>query len=154
MLDRMLAFLQGHDMPGQRPPEPDLKASVAALLVEAAQMDATFGAEERACIEDLLAEKFELAPEDVASTLKVAEETVASSTQNFPFTHRINQMLDASQKSQVIEMLWQIAYADGVLDPDEDAMIRQIAGLIYVTDRERAVARQRALARLGRDDEA
>ena len=47
----------------------------------------------------------------------------------------------------VIEMLWDVAYADGVLDPEEDLLIRRIAGLIYVDDRERVMARQRVLAR-------
>ena len=46
-------------------------------------------------------------------------------------------------------MLWEVAYADGVLDPEEDAMIRKIAGLIYVEDRDRMLARQRVLARRG-----
>ena len=42
-------------------------------------------------------------------------------------------------------MLWKVAYADGVLDPHEDALLRQIAGLIHVSDRDRGLARQRAL---------
>ena len=42
-----------------------------------------------------------------------------------------------------------MAYADGVLDPEEDLLIRRIAGLIYVTDRDRVLARQRVLARRG-----
>jgi uncharacterized tellurite resistance protein B-like protein len=42
-----------------------------------------------------------------------------------------------------------VAYADGVLDPEEDLLIRRIAGLIAVEDRERVLARQRVAARLG-----
>jgi uncharacterized tellurite resistance protein B-like protein len=45
-------------------------------------------------------------------------------------------------------MLWKVAYSDGVLDPYEDALLRQIAGLIHVPDRERGLARQRALEAL------
>jgi uncharacterized tellurite resistance protein B-like protein len=47
-------------------------------------------------------------------------------------------------------MLWDVAYADGVLDPEEDLLIRRISGLIHVTDRERVLARQEVLKRLGR----
>jgi uncharacterized tellurite resistance protein B-like protein len=43
-------------------------------------------------------------------------------------------------------MMWEVAYADGVLDPHEDALLRRIAGLIHVSDQERGLARQRALA--------
>ena len=45
-------------------------------------------------------------------------------------------------------MLWTVAYADGVLDPEEDMLVRQIAGLIHVPDKERGLGRQRALAKL------
>jgi uncharacterized tellurite resistance protein B-like protein len=52
----------------------------------------------------------------------------------------------------LIEMLWDVAYADGVLDPEEDLLIRRIAGLIYVGDRDRVLARQRVLARRQQQD--
>jgi uncharacterized tellurite resistance protein B-like protein len=49
-------------------------------------------------------------------------------------------------------MLWEVAYADGVLDEYEDSLLRRVGGLIYVPDRERGMARQRVLRRLGLDD--
>ncbi len=45
-------------------------------------------------------------------------------------------------------MLWEVAYADGVLDPQEDMLLRQIAGLIHVPDRDRGEARKRALEKV------
>ena len=48
-------------------------------------------------------------------------------------------------------MLWEVVYADGVLDPEEDLLVRRIAGLIYIEDRERIYARQRVLSRLKRN---
>jgi uncharacterized tellurite resistance protein B-like protein len=45
-------------------------------------------------------------------------------------------------------MLWKVAYSDGILDPYEDMLLRQIAGLIHVSDQERGSARKRALDRL------
>jgi len=122
-----------------------LETAVAVLLVEAARMDSTFGMDERKVIETLLAQRFRLSAPEVAALLARAETTVADTTQYFPFTHHINQQMTEAEKSEVIEMLWRVAYADGELDPHEDALIRQIAGLIHVTDRERAFARQRAL---------
>ena len=46
-------------------------------------------------------------------------------------------------------MLWKVAYSDGVLDPLEDMLLRRIAGLIHVPDRDRGLARMRALEELG-----
>ena len=42
---------------------------------------------------------------------------------------------------------WDVAYADDTLHPDEDLLIRRIAGLVSVGDRDRVVARNRAQAR-------
>jgi uncharacterized tellurite resistance protein B-like protein len=36
-----------------------------------------------------------------------------------------------------------------VLDPEEDALLRRVAGLIYVSDADRVAARQRVVKRLG-----
>jgi uncharacterized tellurite resistance protein B-like protein len=44
-----------------------------------------------------------------------------------------------------------VAYSDGVLTSDEDTLIRRVAGLIYVPDRERGEAKRRVLERLERD---
>jgi uncharacterized tellurite resistance protein B-like protein len=46
-------------------------------------------------------------------------------------------------------MLWEVAYADGVLDADEDALIRRVAGLMFVSDQDRGFARRRVRERLG-----
>jgi uncharacterized tellurite resistance protein B-like protein len=45
--------------------------------------------------------------------------------------------------------LWEVAYADGALDPLEDSMLRQVGGLVDVSDHERGEARLRVLRRLG-----
>ena len=49
-------------------------------------------------------------------------------------------------------MLWEVAYADGVLHDYEANLMRRVGGLIYVTDRDRGDARRRVLERLGIED--
>ncbi|MEM1306630.1 MAG: TerB family tellurite resistance protein, partial [Pseudomonadota bacterium] len=44
----------------------------------------------------------------------------------------------------IIEMMWRVALADGEIDTHEDALLRQVAGLLHVPDRDRGLARQRA----------
>jgi uncharacterized tellurite resistance protein B-like protein len=51
----------------------------------------------------------------------------------------------------MIEMLWEVVYADGRLDDYEANLMRRIAGLIYVSDGESGSARKRVLDRLGLD---
>ena len=151
MIDRVLDFLSGRAVPALGRAETkgdDLELSVAALLIEAARMDNDFDEAERAAIERLLAEKFKLAPAEVHNLVEKAEQAVHNSSQMFPFTREICERITPDERAHIIEMLWKVAYADGVLDPYEDMLLRRIAGLIHVTDRDRGAARQRALEQL------
>ena len=49
----------------------------------------------------------------------------------------------------MIEMLWEVAFADGKADHYEKNLISRVAGLIFVSDKDRGEARKRVLARLG-----
>ncbi len=127
---------------------PSTREAVAILLVEAARMDDTFGPDERAMIAHLLAQKFALSAEECGKLLADSEALSARMTQLHPYTHAIFEQMPMAERIELIEMLWDVAYADGVLDPEEDSLIRRIAGLIYVTDRDRVLARKKVLDRL------
>ena len=150
MLDRIRRLLISPE--DAAPAHDDLQIAVAVLLVEAARMDDHFDDAERATIERMLAEKFHLSTEATRELLALAEKTAEASHQYYPFTRLTVERMDPKQRIELIEMLWEVAYADGVLDPEEDLLIRRVAGLIYVTDRDRVLARQRVLARLGQQD--
>ena len=72
------------------------------------------------------------------------------SNQLYPFTRLAVERMDPQQRIGLIEMLWEVAYADGVLDPEEDALLRRVAGLIYVSDADRVATRLRVTERLAR----
>jgi uncharacterized tellurite resistance protein B-like protein len=126
----------------------ELQTAVAVLLVEAARRDDTFDTVERTAIERLLAQKFALSPEATRQLLAQAEATADRTSQLHPFTRLAVERMDPQQRIRLIEMLWEVAYADGILDPEEDALVRRIAGLVYVSDSDRVAARQRVLQRL------
>jgi uncharacterized tellurite resistance protein B-like protein len=128
---------------------PDLRLAVAVLLLEAAHQDDTFDARERAVIEQLLTRQFGLAPSECAKLMAAGEARVSQMVQLHGHTSTIVAQMTPQERIQLIEMLWEVAYADGMLDPEEDLLIRRIAGLIYVTDRDRVLARQSVLTRLG-----
>ena len=147
MLNRLADFLVGRSMPaiGNHAAD-EMHLAVAALLIEAARMDSTFDAAERGSIEALLASKFDLDGQAVRQLIDDAQRKVENSTQYFPFTNAISKNMTIEQRTEIIEMMWSVAYSDGVLDPHEDMLLRQVAGLLHVPDRERGLARQRALA--------
>ena len=147
MFNKLISIFKGEATAA--PAKPDgLQLAVAALLVEAAWHDDVFEQAERDAIERVLCDHFAISAEE-AKTLTAAAETKGRAGQLFAFTSKVVKAWEESERIQLIEMLWEVAYADGVLDPYEDAMIRKVAGLVYVTDQERGFARKRVRERLG-----
>jgi uncharacterized tellurite resistance protein B-like protein len=149
MLDQIMDLLRGREGRLSAAGDAELRAAVAALLVAAAYMDDRFDSAERIVIERLLAERFGLSAAETRDVAAAAETAVAQSTQLFRFTDRIVREVGIEDRARIVEMLWEVAYADGVLDSLEDSLLRRVAGLIHVPDQERGLARQRALQRLG-----
>ena len=65
----------------------------------------------------------------------------------------INDHYDHADRLAVMEMLWEVVYADGRLHAYEANLIRRVGGLLHITDRERGEARKRVLARVGQGAE-
>lgn len=141
-----------HLMRMLKAPEPqrksDLRLSVAVLLLEAARQDDRFDARERAVIAQLLSRKFDLSPGECDALLAEGEARAAQMVQLHGHTSDVFEQMPPDERVHLVEMLWEVAYADGELDPEEDLLIRRVAGLIYITDRERVLARQRVVARM------
>lgn len=149
MLNRLYTALRGEPAGPGKLKRDDLQIAVGALLVEAATRDDVFGAEERKAIEALLASRFDLSAAETAELLQDAEKAKHGSLELFGFVRKVMKETDEVERIEVIEMLWDVAYADGVLDAHEDAMIRKVAGLLYVSDYERGAARRRVRERRG-----
>jgi uncharacterized tellurite resistance protein B-like protein len=150
MIDRISALV--HRLSSAKSGRPssgeELRLAVAALLVEAACMDRQFDAAERQTITRLLRQRFGLADDEVASLVARAEQAVAETSQLFPFTYTVATRFSAPERIELIEMLWEVVYADGQLDDFEANLLRRVGGLIYVTDKDSGAARLRVLARL------
>ena len=142
-----LSSLLRDDAPKARPD--DLPLAVGALLVVAATRDDVFDAAEEIAIERILRERFDLTEAQTKTLLAAAATKASESLELFGFVRRIMQEMDDAERVKIVEMLWEVAYADGVLDAHEDALIRRVAGLIYVSDYERGAARRRVREKLG-----
>jgi uncharacterized tellurite resistance protein B-like protein len=146
MFNQILSLLSGETPASTRPDQ--LQVAVAALMVHVASMDDTFDEAERLVIERLLGERFGLSPASATALLSVAEARAEESSQLYPFIRLAVERLNERGRVQLIEMLWEVAYADGVLHPDEDALLRRVAGLLYVSDYDRGEARKRIMRRI------
>ncbi len=153
MIDRIKALVLGSGDAADQGDSADADATqvaAVALLIEAAVMDGDFDADERQTIARLLADRFGLDGAAIEDLIRAGEDAVAHSHQLFAFTRVVKQDFDFDERVGMIEMLWEVAYADGALHDYEANLVRRVAGLIHVADRDSGSARKRVLARLER----
>jgi uncharacterized tellurite resistance protein B-like protein len=148
---RFLAILFGDDTApgGTAGGQDDVHVAAAALMVEAARLDGSFSDLERDRIHKLLVERFAMTPWLAAELLARAERAATGSVAWQGFTQAIKDGLAPEERIGVIEMLWEVVYADGQLHDYEASLLRRVTGLLYVGDRESGEARLRVLTRLG-----
>lgn len=123
--------------------------AAAALMVEAARLDDEFDDDERIRIEDLLQNQFSLTAAEAGDLLSAGEQASNDSIEWQGFTRAIKDGFEPEERIALIEMLWEVAYADGELHDYEASLIRRITGLLYVSDRDSGEARKRVRTRLG-----
>ena len=126
-------------------------AATAALLIETAVMDGGFDADERATIGRLLIERFGISENGVETLMVETEQAVAKSVELFSFTRVLRSDYDHADRVKMIEMMWEVAYADGVIHDYEANLIRRATGLLHVSDRESGEARKRVLEQLDKE---
>lgn len=148
MLTAIRSFLLGRPEKLQQRRD-DLQLAVVALLIRAATSDAEFSEAERETIRRIAAESFGLEPEKVTELVAAAEGEEAETLDLHRWAQAIKSAYSEEERIGLIEKMWEVVYADGVLDDYEANLLRRVAGLIYVPDRESGQARQRVMVRLG-----
>ena len=142
MLSRLKTFLQA---PAEQPIGPDdTHLAAAVLLAYAAMVDGEFDANEADLLHRVGGSYFGLNDEEVDDLFDHAQAAAEASTDLYHWTSKINAQFSEEHKLQLMELLWRVVDADGTVTDYEASLLRRIAGLIYVSDKESALARQRA----------
>lgn len=147
MLRTLKDLLDAFTAPAEETPEARnhaLQLATAVLLVEVMRADPNTAVAERNAVLASLREKFALADDALARLLELAELTASSASDYHQFTSRINDSFTHPQKIQMVENMWQVAYADAHLDAGENHLISKIAALLHVTQGEYIGAKMRA----------
>lgn len=126
--------VQGTLMPAGSPDDKHLAA--AALMLEVAVADHEFDPQELARLQRVLEDKFAISEEDSSEYLQLAQQTQLENTSLHPLTRLINTHYNADEKYQLLVGLWEIAYADGDLHKYEEAVIRRLSDLLYLSHSE------------------
>lgn len=152
MINRLKALLAERSVPaGATHTVDQLHLAAAALLVEAARMDDRVDANELTRIRELVEWRFGLNEEEAAELVAEAEKATADAVELYRFTRVVRDAFAHDERVQLVEMLWDVACADGEVHELEASLLRRICGLLNVSDRESGHARKRAVSRHGHD---
>ncbi len=149
MLAKLRALFGGEaeaDAPAAR--VGSIEGAAAALMIEAACLDGAFQDSERAVILAALQKRFGLSAEAATEVVDEALAVTGDSVQMYDIIRVIREALAPEERIRVIEMLWEVAYADAELHDYEANLVRRVSGLLYVPDADSGAARKRVLARL------
>ena len=128
--------IQGQELEATATQGHTLNLATAALLVEAMRADHNILEQEQQAVQALLQRHLQLHSDDVRALFALAEQEVEDSVSLYQFTSLIDQAMDYEQKVRIIDMLWQVVYADDRLDKYEEALLRKIADLLHVSHRD------------------
>ena len=123
--------------------------AVVALLCEAAMIDEEFGANEKQVIIKILKDQFKIKdPDEINDIFKTTLANLEESGDLVSYTREVKDNWKLEDRVNVIEMLWSVCLVDGKVEPYEDMLIRKVAGLLYVGDREKNLAKKIAKEKL------
>jgi len=114
----------------------DIRIATCALLLEMSNIDGEFSALERESITSILKRNFDLSDEHATAILEASNEELKGSIDIWQFTNCINQNYSIEEKIRVVEMVWDVVYADGRLDKHEDYLVHKLATLLRLTHKQ------------------
>jgi len=121
-----------------------LHVAVASLLHEATRVDLSESEDESAAALAALGDLFGLRGRDGAAVLAEGREKAKQLTSYYGPVSAVKRDTGQPERVRLIEHLWRIAYADGRLDQYEDHYVRKIGRLLYVSNTDILLARNRA----------
>ena len=112
------------------------KIAVVALLIATAKYDGNFDESERLEIHNLIKNYFSLSSENTDDLFKAAEKIENEANDLQQFTRSLNKLLNEEEKLKIVELIWKIVMADGIIDNYEENLVRRLSGLLYLQDKD------------------
>lgn len=126
-----------------------LAVATCAVLLETAHADEELSDGERAGMAELLGRRFGLTPPQVSELLDAAEKARQRQADLWHFTRAINEAYAPAEKTRLIEEVWRVIYADGVLNAHEDHLVHRLAELLNLNHAQLIDAKLRVKDELG-----
>lgn len=126
----------------------DHRLAVAAILVHLVAVDGVITPEERVRLRKVLARHYQLDEAQTEELVREARARDEDAVDLYGFTSVLKRMLDEQGRRDVVEMMWEMVFADGRISEFEDNMVWRVAELLGISARERITIKKAVEARL------
>lgn len=111
---------------------PDETLAACALLLEVTLADHAEDPEEIHALHRAMNTRFGITEDAFDTLLQATRAQAKDAVSLYEHTRILNDELDHRGKIDLVELMWDIAHADGQLDHYEEHLIRRVAELLYV----------------------
>ncbi|MGI9351439.1 MAG: TerB family tellurite resistance protein [Rhizobiaceae bacterium] len=125
----------------------DLQLAEAALMYHVIAVDGVVKADEKKRMAEVLARHFDLDETETGNLTRDARNAENEAIDLYKFTSILKHTLTIEERNLIIEHLWEMVFADGVVHELEDNVVWRVAELLGVDSRERMVLKQKVWKR-------
>ncbi len=136
MLDKLKSLWNESSKKENNGREHELSLAVTAVMVEVMRIDDRNEEAEYDAVVRAVEERFGLSTAEVHKLVEKAKKETAEASDLHQFTSQIIKAYKTEERIEIIKELWQVAMADGHIDPHEEHLIRRTAELIGVYHKE------------------
>lgn len=148
MLDKLRQFIadiaSSQDQERRAFDENDYRLAAAALLIHVISLDGEPSDAERRKLHSLLESRFELDPGTADNLIAAATLVEGEAVDLYHFTSVIMRSVNEQGRIRIVEMMWELVYADGRVSEFEDNVVWRAADLLGVSSRDRIDLKHRA----------
>ncbi len=118
------------------------RLAAAALLFHVTAIDGVVSDDERVLLADLLKRRFGLDDAGTKALIRAAEEADQEAVDLYGFTSVLKRRLDETERERIIEMMWELVFADGTIHEFEDNLVWRVSELLAVSSQARIRLKQ------------
>lgn len=125
----------------------DERLCAAALMVHIISVDGIVDDAEREKLRSVLKSNYDLDEADATELMEEARKRNLEAVDLYGFTSVLKRQLDVEGRRRIVEMMWEMVYADGEVHEFEDNTVWRVTELLGIPASDRLALRRRVASR-------
>jgi len=115
----------------------DYRLAAAALLVHIVSVDGVIDPAEQEKLTEVIQNAYDLSDRETRDLVALAHKRDLEAVDLYSFTSVLKRNLEESERLKIVEMMWEMVYADGSVHEFEDNTVWRVAELLAISARDR-----------------